>query len=92
MVSFSRRQGSLLRGGRGVAGVPPDYFNEDGQLWGNPLYRWDALQRRGFDWWLARLEGQLERFDLVRIDHFRALESYWEIPAGAKTAQASAAR
>jgi 4-alpha-glucanotransferase len=71
----------------GVAGVPPDYFNEDGQLWGNPLYDWDALQRRGFDWWLARLEGQLERFDLVRIDHFRALESYWEIRAGAKTAR-----
>ena len=71
----------------GVAGVPPDYFNEDGQLWGNPLYDWDALQRRGFDWWLARLEGQLERFDLIRIDHFRALESYWEIPADAKTAR-----
>ncbi len=72
---------------RGVAGVPPDYFNEDGQLWGNPLYDWDALQRRGFDWWLARLEAQLARFDLVRIDHFRALESYWEVRAGAKTAR-----
>jgi 4-alpha-glucanotransferase len=70
-----------------VAGVPPDYFNEDGQLWGNPLYDWDALARRGFDWWLARLRGQLHRFDLVRIDHFRALESYWEVRAGAATAR-----
>jgi 4-alpha-glucanotransferase len=77
---------------RGVAGVPPDYFNEDGQLWGNPLYDWDAMQRHGFDWWLARLEAQLARFDLVRIDHFRALESYWEVPANAKTAREGAWR
>jgi 4-alpha-glucanotransferase len=76
----------------GVAGVPPDYFNEDGQLWGNPLYDWDAMQRRGFDWWLARLAGQIERFDVVRIDHFRALESYWEVPAGATTAREGAWR
>jgi len=72
---------------REVAGVPPDYFNEDGQLWGNPLYDWDAMQRRGFDWWLTRIASQLARFDLVRIDHFRALESYWAVPAGAKTAR-----
>jgi 4-alpha-glucanotransferase len=72
---------------REVAGVPPDYFNDNGQLWGNPLYDWDAMQRRGFDWWLARLEAELERFDLVRIDHFRALESYWAVPAGAKSAR-----
>jgi 4-alpha-glucanotransferase len=72
---------------REVAGVPPDYFNDNGQLWGNPLYDWDAMQRRGFDWWLARIEAQLERFDLLRIDHFRALESYWAVPAGAKTAR-----
>jgi 4-alpha-glucanotransferase len=72
---------------REVAGVPPDYFNENGQLWGNPLYDWDAMQRRGFDWWLARIEAELERFDLVRIDHFRALESYWAVPGGAKTAR-----
>jgi 4-alpha-glucanotransferase len=72
---------------REVAGVPPDYFNENGQLWGNPLYDWDAMQRSGFDWWLARIEAQLERFDLVRIDHFRALESYWAVPAIAKTAR-----
>jgi 4-alpha-glucanotransferase len=70
-----------------VAGVPPDYFNADGQLWGNPLYDWDAMQRRGFDWWLARFEAQLRRFDLIRIDHFRALESYWAVRAGALTAR-----
>jgi 4-alpha-glucanotransferase len=70
-----------------VAGVPPDYFNADGQLWGNPLYDWKAMERSGFGWWLARLRGQLDRFDLVRIDHFRALESYWEVPAGAPTAR-----
>jgi 4-alpha-glucanotransferase len=71
-----------------VAGVPPDYFNADGQLWGNPLYDWAALERAGFRWWIERLKAQLERFDLVRIDHFRALESYWEVPAGATTAKA----
>jgi 4-alpha-glucanotransferase len=72
---------------RGVAGVPPDYFNADGQLWGNPLYDWDVMQRRGFDWWLARFEAQLHRFDLIRIDHFRALESYWAVRVGAPTAR-----
>lgn len=72
---------------REVAGVPPDYFNEDGQHWGNPLYDWEAMERHGFAWWLARIEAQLKRFDLVRIDHFRALESYWAVPAGAKTAR-----
>ena len=70
-----------------VAGVPPDYFNRDGQLWGNPLYRWDRLEREGFDWWVGRLLHHLERFDLVRIDHFRAFAAYWEIPAGADTAR-----
>jgi 4-alpha-glucanotransferase len=70
-----------------VAGVPPDYFNEDGQLWGNPLYDWDALERSGFDWWIRRFELQLERFDLLRIDHFRALESFWEVPNDAATAR-----
>ena len=71
-----------------VAGVPPDYFNADGQLWGNPLYDWQAMQREGFRWWLARMREQLARFDLVRIDHFRALESYWAVPAGAPSARA----
>jgi len=70
-----------------VAGVPPDYFNEDGQLWGNPLYDWSAHERSGFDWWIRRLAHELERFDLLRIDHFRALESYWEVPASAETAR-----
>jgi len=70
-----------------VAGVPPDYFNADGQLWGNPLYDWAAMEQSGFRWWLERIGTQLERFDLLRIDHFRALESYWAIPAGASTAR-----
>jgi 4-alpha-glucanotransferase len=70
-----------------VAGVPPDYFNADGQLWGNPLYDWDAMEQSGFRWWLERIGSQLQRFDLLRIDHFRALESYWAIPAGAPTAR-----
>jgi len=70
-----------------VAGVPPDYFNAEGQLWGNPLYDWDAMERSGFRWWLERIGTQLERFDLLRIDHFRALESYWAIPGDATSAR-----
>jgi 4-alpha-glucanotransferase len=70
-----------------VSGVPPDYFSEDGQLWGNPLYDWDAQQRDGFKFWLNRLALQADRFDLLRIDHFRALEAYWSVPAGAKSAR-----
>jgi 4-alpha-glucanotransferase len=70
-----------------VAGVPPDYFNADGQLWGNPLYDWDAMRADGFRWWVERVRGQLRWFDLLRIDHFRALESHWEVPAGAATAR-----
>jgi 4-alpha-glucanotransferase len=69
-----------------VAGVPPDYFSATGQLWGNPLYRWDRLQADGFRWWVARVRAELEKFDLVRIDHFRAFASYWAVPAGARTA------
>jgi 4-alpha-glucanotransferase len=76
----------------GVAGVPPDYFNSEGQLWGNPLYDWERMARDGFDWWLNRLGAQFRRFDLVRIDHFRALESYWEVPADAQTASIGAWR
>jgi 4-alpha-glucanotransferase len=72
---------------RAVAGVPPDYFSADGQLWGNPLYDWPRMRAEGFSWWLARLRTQLERFDLLRIDHFRGLESYWAVPAGAATAR-----
>ncbi len=70
-----------------VAGVPPDYFSEDGQLWGNPIYDWERMQSDGFRWWIDRVRAELDRFDLVRIDHFRALEAYWEIPGGATTAK-----
>ena len=71
----------------GVAGVPPDYFNAEGQRWGNPLYDWEEMQKHRFAWWVARIAGQLKRFDVLRIDHFRALESYWEIPATALSAR-----
>ncbi len=70
-----------------VAGVPPDYFSEDGQLWGNPIYNWDAMEKDGYKWWLERIENSLNTYDVVRIDHFRAFASYWEIPADSKTAK-----
>ena len=69
-----------------VSGVPPDYFSETGQLWNNPVYRWDVLQKTGYDWWIRRIEHTLYCFDLVRIDHFRGLVNFWEIPANDKTA------
>lgn len=69
-----------------VAGVPPDYFSASGQRWGNPLYRWDRMTATGFDWWIQRFRTQLELFDLVRLDHFRGFEKYWEIPAAEATA------
>jgi len=69
-----------------VAGVPPDYFSETGQLWGNPLYRWEAHAADDYSWWVARLGFLLSRVDVVRIDHFRGFEAYWEIPAGSQTA------
>lgn len=65
-----------------VAGVPPDYFAVDGQLWGNPVYRWSEHRRTGFAWWLDRLGAELRLCDFVRLDHFRALESFWSVPAG----------
>jgi 4-alpha-glucanotransferase len=68
------------------SGVPPDYFSETGQLWGNPLYRWDTMADDGYAWWLARLRRCLELTDLVRIDHFRALTAYWEVAANAPDA------
>ncbi|MFW6348906.1 MAG: 4-alpha-glucanotransferase [Thiohalospira sp.] len=71
---------------RRVAGVPPDYFSETGQWWGNPLYDWQQLEAEGFQWWLERLGTQLELFDFLRIDHFRGLAAYWAIPAEAETA------
>ncbi len=70
-----------------VAGVPPDYFSETGQLWGNPHYKWDEMEKDGFSWWRDRLELLLKVVDIIRIDHFRGFESYWEIPGGEKTAQ-----
>lgn len=70
-----------------VAGVPPDYFSEDGQLWGNPLYRWDVMKKDGYAWWRDRIAAMMELFDGIRIDHFRALDSYWAVPADAKTAK-----
>lgn len=69
-----------------VAGVPPDYFSENGQRWGNPHYDWDYQKSTGFKWWLDRLESQYEMFDILRIDHFRAFEAAWEIPASEDTA------
>ena len=71
-----------------VAGVPPDYFSSTGQRWGNPLYRWDAMADDGFAWWKARLTHLLALVDVVRLDHFRGFESYWEIPASEPTAAA----
>ncbi|HMA11558.1 MAG TPA: 4-alpha-glucanotransferase [Steroidobacteraceae bacterium] len=70
-----------------VSGVPPDYFAEDGQLWGNPLYDWEAQRRDGFRFWMQRLALQSDRFDLLRIDHFRALDAYWSVPFGAASAR-----
>ncbi|MBL8794179.1 MAG: 4-alpha-glucanotransferase [Planctomycetia bacterium] len=72
---------------RVVAGVPPDYFSATGQLWGNPLYHWEAMTQTGYAWWIARLRATLEQVDVVRIDHFRGFEAYWEVPAGMPTAE-----
>ncbi len=71
---------------RVVAGVPPDYFSETGQRWGNPLYDWERMRSDGFRWWVARLATELSRFDLVRVDHFRGFEACWEIPSEDDTA------
>jgi 4-alpha-glucanotransferase len=70
-----------------VAGAPPDYFSDDGQLWGSPLYDWAAMRRDGFRWWIERVRRTLELVDAVRIDHFRGLVSYWAVDAGAATAR-----
>jgi 4-alpha-glucanotransferase len=69
-----------------VGGVPPDYFSETGQLWGNPVFDWERVAERDFDWWLARIHFNLRMFDQVRVDHFRGLESFWSIPAEEETA------
>lgn len=70
-----------------VSGVPPDAFTEDGQLWGNPLYNWDAMAADGYGWWIRRIDGAKKLYDVIRIDHFRGLESYWAVPYGAETAK-----
>lgn len=70
-----------------VAGSPPDYFSEDGQLWGNPLYDWDALKADDYTWWIDRLQANLDIYDVVRIDHFRGFDAYWKIPFTAETAR-----
>ena len=70
-----------------VAGCPPDAFSDDGQLWGNPLYRWDLMSQQGYAWWINRLEAAGKLYDVIRLDHFRGFESYWEVPYGDKTAR-----
>lgn len=69
-----------------MAGVPPDYFSETGQLWGNPTYNWDVLKERGFNWWIQRVKALLSYVDIIRVDHFRGLQAYWGVPAGETTA------
>jgi 4-alpha-glucanotransferase len=88
----NRRQFQLDERGapRAVAGVPPDYFSKLGQLWGNPLYDWDVMREDGFSFWRARLRHQVQRVDLLRIDHFRALAAHWAIPAAAPDARSGA--
>jgi 4-alpha-glucanotransferase len=90
VATWTSREQFLLRDNgevAEVAGVPPDYFSADGQLWGNPLYDWERQRRDGFAFWLQRLSLQADRFDLLRIDHFRALAAFWAVPAGAATAR-----
>jgi 4-alpha-glucanotransferase len=70
-----------------VAGVPPDYFSETGQLWGNPLYKWDEMEKDDFLWWRKRFSSLFQLVDIVRIDHFRGFEAFWKVPGGEKTAQ-----
>ena len=70
-----------------VAGVPPDYFSETGQLWGNPLYKWKVLAKDGYGWWMERFQQMFELFDAIRVDHFRGFDAYWEVPASEKTAE-----
>ena len=70
-----------------VSGVPPDYFCEDGQLWGNPIYDWARMKGDGYGWWIRRIEGAKKLYDVIRIDHFRGFESYWSVPYGEKTAK-----
>lgn len=69
-----------------IAGVPPDYFSATGQLWGNPVYDWDRIRQTNYDWWVKRFRATLQYVDIVRVDHFRGFEAYWQVPAGEETA------
>ena len=69
-----------------VAGVPPDFFSKTGQRWGNPLYRWDVMKEKGYEWWIQRLRWATQNCDYIRLDHFRGFDQFWEIPAGEETA------
>ncbi|GAA4425284.1 4-alpha-glucanotransferase [Pontibacter saemangeumensis] len=71
----------------GVSGVPPDFFSETGQLWGTPVFDWEALAKHNYDWWIRRIDHNLHEFGLLRLDHFRAFSAYWEVPAGEETAE-----
>lgn len=71
----------------GVAGVPPDFFNDNGQLWGMPVFKWDVLKEQNYDWWVKRIKKNMQLYDLLRLDHFRAFSSYWDVPAGEETAK-----
>jgi 4-alpha-glucanotransferase len=70
----------------GIAGVPPDYFNSDGQLWGMPVYRWDRMKAEKYSWWVLRIQKNMELFDSLRLDHFRAFSKFWRVPKGETTA------
>jgi 4-alpha-glucanotransferase len=72
---------------KGVSGVPPDYFSKTGQLWGNPVYDWERMKKDNYSWWMQRIRSLFHQTDIVRIDHFRGFESYWEVPYGNKTAE-----
>jgi len=71
----------------GIAGVPPDYFNDNGQLWGMPVFRWEVLKAQDYDWWIKRISKNMELYDVLRLDHFRAFSTYWDVPAGEETAK-----
>lgn len=77
------KEGNMI----GMAGVPPDAFSNDGQLWGMPVFLWEVLKKHNYDWWIERFKKNMELFDLLRLDHFRAFADYWEVPAGEKTAK-----
>lgn len=91
-VWSKRRQFDIDSEGEFVAvgGAPPDYFNPDGQLWGDPVYNWRLMQNNGYRWWIDRVKAALERYDIIRLDHFRGFESYWRIPANAESAKEGA--